>query len=402
MVIRLVRKADGQPIAGATVRVSHYDYNFTNEGMSTESVRRDESERLTDDKGCCLIEAPSDVSGLVIWFAKDGFAPHSPIIVWKGNIAFAYEPTRGWTHPELREGAVPTITQELHPGEAVGGLVKDAQGRPIEGAEVTAAFGDVLFGPDGDSLTPSNWSNFSDFPYVRVKTDAEGRWRAASLPTDPAELGSKPVLYLRVAHPHYVSDTGAFRRRLSVRTGRAMTGVLVIKPGVSVAGQVRDSQGKSVPGARVALAYSNDPMDFLGTRTDAAGRFVFPHVNDRPALGRWTVTVEATGFAPAWKTSSPYDEPSPLEFSLTPAKPFHGRLIDGHGRPVAGVTVRAELDHCKHLDWHVVTDTDGQFVWPGAPREGDIGLELHKHNYGRRQLKVSAKNDRAHLTFNPE
>jgi len=256
--------------------------------------------------------------------------------------------------------------------------------------------------PDTDSLSPSNWSVSGDFPCIRVKTDAEGRWHTTSLPADLADARSKTVLLLQVAHPRYVSDTGGFQRRLSLGTARAMTSVLVMKPGVTVSGQVRDSQGKPVPGARVVLAYSNNATDFLRTKTDATGGFDFPHVNEKPPLWRWVVNVETTGFAPAWKIASPHSKPQPLEFSLTPGRPFHARVLDRQGLPIAGVKVRAEWGQCEHLDWHAVTDTDGLFVWPDAPREGDIRLELHKHKYGLQFLKVSAKSDRTHLTFDPD
>ncbi len=129
----------------------------------------------------------------------------------------------------------------------------------------------------------------------------------------------------------------SLRRQLSLRTARAMTSVLVMKPGVSVAGQVRDSQGKPVPGARIVVGYSTDSADFFETKTDATGRFVFPHVNEKPRFGRWTVNAGATGFAPTWKITSP--DSKPLEFSLTPGKPFHGRVVDRQGLPVAGVKV---------------------------------------------------------------
>jgi hypothetical protein len=220
-------------------------------------------------------------------------------------------------------------------------LVKETQGRPIEGAEVTVAFDHPVRKPDADLLTPSFWSVDGDFEYVRVKTDAEGRWRCSSLSADPRP---NSALLLLVVHPDYVSDTGGFKRQLSLRMARAMTGVLVMEPGVSVSGQVRDSQAKPVSGARVVLAYSNDETDFLGTRSDAAGRFVFPHVNAKPPLWRWIVNVEATGFAPAWKTMSPHSEPPPLEFSLTPGRASRSgadlrgnlRLLRAHrGAPLA-------------------------------------------------------------------
>ncbi len=170
-----------------------------------------------------------------------------------------------------------------------------------------------------------------------------------------------------------------------------------MKPGVSVTGQVRDSQGKPVPGARVVLAYSNDPADSIETKTDSMGRFVFPHVNEEPPFGGLTVNVEATGFAPAWKTSSPGSKP--LEFSLTPGKPFQGRVVDRQGLPVAGLKVRARCDHFHHLAWRAVTDKDGLFVWPEHPREGDIHFDLHKPGHGHAYPTVSAKSNQAHLTF---
>ena len=87
----------------------------------------------------------------------------------------------------------------------IGGLVKEIEGRPIVGADVTLAFADAFERPDGDFLTRSYWSVDGDFPYVTVKTDAEGRSRTTSMPVD---LGVRPVVLVRVAHPQYVSDTG--------------------------------------------------------------------------------------------------------------------------------------------------------------------------------------------------
>jgi len=70
VLIRLIRKADGKPISGATVVVTSYNYVVA-DGYLSEYVLDEELERLTDEKGCCLIEAPGDVSGLGMWSAKD-------------------------------------------------------------------------------------------------------------------------------------------------------------------------------------------------------------------------------------------------------------------------------------------------------------------------------------------
>ena len=136
-----------------------------------------------------------------------------------------------------------------------------------------------------------------DFPHIRVKTDAQGRWQCSILPVnaDPATR-----LWFFVEHPHYLSDIGGYSRRLSLKTARAMTGALILSSGVTVRGQVRDGKERPVPGARVVLAYSPSSAESIRTTTDAAGRFTFTHANNRNGLGRWSLSVEAPGFAPAW------------------------------------------------------------------------------------------------------
>ena len=205
VVIRLVRKADGQPISGATVLVSSY-YTHHADGLSVEFVADDDrAERFTDDQGCCQIEAPSGETGVIFWLGKEGFVPVSRSFRWIGKTALAYTTAQGRAQQEVREGKVPTISQELEPGEVIGGLVKDIQGRPIEGAEVTLEFDEFGFGDggivgkrDGDVLTRSNGvPRNGAFPYLRVKTDPQGRWRTSSL---PADISPEGLVLVRVAH----------------------------------------------------------------------------------------------------------------------------------------------------------------------------------------------------------
>jgi hypothetical protein len=288
---------------------------------------------------------------------------------------------------------------ELEPGQPIGGLVEDERRRPIAGAEITVAFDYWTRRLDEDLLEPHSIGANDPSPHVRVRTDVEGRWRCSSLPADP---GPNSALLLRVEHPDYVSDTGGFQRQLSLRTARAMTGVVPMKSGVSISGLVRDTTGDPVAEARVALAYSNHPEDFLGTRTDAAGRFVFAHADDHRPLRRWVVEVEAAGFAPAYKVTSPESKLPPVELSLSPARPFYGRVVDRRGQPVAGVVVRAKMDDYDHLSWRAVTDTEGRFVWRNAPQEGKIGFELRDVRGGHAVALVPAEKHRANLTFDPK
>jgi uncharacterized GH25 family protein len=394
VIVRLVRRANQQPIAGATVLIASCCYP----GGWWGDPPRGQRARLTDQQGRCLIEVPRDISGLVILSAKDGFGPASQSVRWKEDSGFLYLTKAGWTPQEFQPGLAPMVTRELEPGETIGGSVKDDQGLPIEGAEVTVVFDHHSDTPDADFLAPSNWSAHGNFAYVRVKTDAGGRWRCSSLPAAPRH---NSALLLRVVHPDYVSDTGGFKRQLSLRTARAMTGVLVMKPGATVSGHIRDSEGMPVHGARVVLAYSNVGTDSLATRTDAAGRFVFAHADVHAQLWRWIVEVEAAGFAPASMVISPVPKPPPVELKLSRGHAFHGRIIDRKGRPVAGIEVRPRWDYFDHLDWQAVTDRDGRFTWPDAPREGDYSFDLHRGVLDV-VAPVSAKTERADLTFDPD
>ena len=101
--------------------------------------------------------------------------------------------------------------------------------------------------PDEDVPTPGNLHAYAGFPHIRVKTDAQGRWRCSILPLD---VDPATRLWFFVEHPHYLSDTGGYSRRLSLKTARAMNGALILSSGVIVRGQVRDDKERPVSGRR--------------------------------------------------------------------------------------------------------------------------------------------------------
>jgi RNA polymerase sigma factor (sigma-70 family) len=369
---RVVRRSDQQPVAGANVDVSSVDHDSATESTFT-----------TDEHGRCSIAVSDAASRLRISVARDGFVPV----------------TRSWNEPEIGHGVPEICTQELEPGQPIGGFVKDEQGRPIEAADVTVAISqrkdDV---PDDDVPSPGNLRVYASFPHIQVKTDAQGRWRCSILPVnaDPTTR-----LWFLVGHPAYVSDTSGYSRRLSLKTVRAMTGALILSSGVNVGGQVRDGDGRPVPGARIVLAYSASPAEALRATTDGAGRFTFAHANNRNGLGRWSLSAEAPGFAPAWTMIVPNGEIPDVVFRLLPGKPFHGRVVDKNGKPVAGAAVSARWEECYHLDWKAVTDADGRFIWPDAPANGNIDFRLQKAGYTvASDRTVSAALGQAELTIN--
>ncbi len=172
--------------------------------------------------------------------------------------------------------------------------------------------------------------------------------------------------------------------------------------GLDVSGRVRDGKGQPIAGAKVVLAYSSSGRDQLQATTDAAGRFVLIHPDRNSRLGRWSISVVAPGFAPSWRMVVPKGEILPVDFRLSPGRPFHGRVVDNQGRPVAGVSVSARWEECYSLDWRALTDAEGRFVWPDAPHEGEIEFNLGHPGYSRaRGRTAAAAAGRADLTINP-
>ena len=86
-------------------------------------------------------------------------------------------------------------------------------------------------------VSPTSWSR----PMIRADGSARSCRR---MPIRPRGCGSSSK------HPDYVSDTGGYSRRLSLKTARAMTGALVMSSGVNVSGQVRDGNGQTRGGGQ--------------------------------------------------------------------------------------------------------------------------------------------------------
>ena len=338
---RVVSRSSKQPIAGAAVDVSIW-----------RDGTRQEQKGKTDAQGSCKFDLPQGVASVTIFAGKDGFVPIAD----------------SWPQGELSQVLPTTWVRELEPGSPIGGFVRDEKGRRVAGAEVEVALDRrKTMAPDVDLPQGSNGSIYAPFPSITVKTDENGRWRCSALPED-AEQTTR--LWFSVSHPDHVSDSRGYSRRLSLKTARAMTEAFVLRSGVQIAGQAHDAHGKAVPGATVVLAYSANAGDFLRTKTDQAGRFIFAHADNKPTLGRFCLSVEAVGFSPAWKMLVPGDAIPVVDFELAPGRPFSGQVVDSRGTPVAGAHVEPQWQECHVFDWNAKTDSEGRFLWLERPDGG--------------------------------
>jgi protocatechuate 3,4-dioxygenase beta subunit len=202
------------------------------------------------------------------------------------------------------------------------------------------------------------------------------------------------------------------------------------RPGkLSVAGQVVGPGGTPVAGARVYLrqwptvqtwqkTVRADREILATTTTGQDGRFAFQevspsHPDAAPGMGMqafpWDIVVKAGGYGLGFKPLTARNHHRPLTLTLGPEASIRGRLLDHHGKPVAGVKVQVsdlrplaqkqqvvwgpagyyvgtgDLINLKESQFQPagVSDAEGRFVITGLPREQSVGLVLADDRFVR-------------------
>ncbi len=391
--LRVVERDGGKPIAGVTVRAQD------NRGPNTPTSRG-----TTDQHGACSIPVPPDTRYLHVHAWKDGFVPVR--VAWAYRREFEFE------------GVPATYAIVLDRGTAIGGIVRDEQGRPVAGARVTP----------GLANTPRGEIEVLDLPDdAAFTTDAQGRWRGTILP----ESWKAKEIALRVQHPVFLDSGDAFDRSIPTKDLRDGSAVLVLETAYTVAGTVVGPDGKPVAGAAVAWRNAYGPETIPAT-TGPDGRFRF--AGRRP--GRAILTANAPGMAtsvklirlgpadpevpggpvppvaaprlyvpvppgpsllPAPAEAAPGEEPEPptvwpgsfppdfrqvaktgpgdppLVIHLGPGRTIRGRVVAHDGRPVARARITPEIHGRTDLSAsRAETDTDGRFEWKHAPLEMEV------------------------------
>ena len=288
----------------------------------------------------------------------------------------------------------------LQPGVMVGGLVKDAGGKPIAAAQVSI-----------HKITRLSPHHYSRVDYDVALTGADGKWTSRSLPDNLNGLS------FQVTHPDYramLFVTQGFappptnssttttirtttRQPAEVTYRRQPDGTLVpintvrvpfagppgiplvttnallagsaemtLPSAVLVEGTLVDTQSKPVPAAEVILVRSN-----VGERkylqTDAQGHF-------QARLGEpgdAAVIVVRDGFAPLFQHIMVTPGLAPLVVKLAPPHVLRGHVQDQKANPVSGARVRLDAWNSTSdlLKFQALTDEQGAFVWSNAPSD---------------------------------
>jgi beta-lactamase regulating signal transducer with metallopeptidase domain/protocatechuate 3,4-dioxygenase beta subunit len=357
----------GKPIAGAIVRFAQ---DFTHK------------EVVTDADGRAIVDR-SGVRITADWVSFD---------VW----ADGYVQQRHSFSDQLPSDEKPipeAFTVSLLPAtESFGGIVRNENGEPVEGATVE------LWGWLKDKKDPNELAYM-----IRSTTDAEGRWRNRS-------LRNMVFINLYIKHPDYLSD-GSMQARGFGKPNvddpppdfgplRDGTDVQIIKKGVPVEGRVVDEAGNPIAGANVGWADSEHDFedDLIKTTTDAEGRFHF--LNVRP--GERGFLAKAPGRSLGLVVTDVEPGMKPVELRLPPGRVLKGRVEDHLGNPIAGAFVNVDTwRRYRGFGIYLTTDADGRFVWDQAP-EDEVEINISEPGYlGPTWLPVVAGENELTYTLRP-
>jgi protocatechuate 3,4-dioxygenase beta subunit len=198
---------------------------------------------------------------------------------------------------------------------------------------------------------------------------------------------------------------------------------------LSAAGHVVTADGAPVAGATVHLRQwpalepwlrpADPTREVLATATtDEQGRFAFRGVASGYAPDSstgidfflWDVVVVAKGFGLAFKPLTLRNRRGPMVLALRPEAPLRGRVVDGAGKPLAGVRLWAEElwpfgtpslvsvslggYYERHPDLLTLersalrpgatTDDRGRFVLAGLPADTWVRLRVEDERFGLR------------------
>lgn len=209
---------------------------------------------------------------------------------------------------------VTNLRLTLHRAAGVRGRVVDGDGEPLDRADVTVVYDEVLgeAGPFSVTRSPA--------------LDARGAFRLDGLMPGRAELMAE--------HPELGVGTS---RALRLDPGEIVRDVtLRLEGGGTIAGRVLDEAGTPVARAEVRL-YAAGASEARRTHSDDAGRFAFDEVSG----GRAQLAVTAAGYEPARGVSVrvvPGEEARPT-VRLDERSGFEGLVRGPRGDPVPRAAV---------------------------------------------------------------
>jgi bla regulator protein BlaR1 len=311
-----------------------------------------------DAEGKATIELPETLEILRIWARSYRRVPL--VAKWWPKV-----------HPE--DAHLPQeFTFRMPKGTSIGGVIKNDEGQPIDGARVEVRLVKTHGLEYRDNPEPTSWLANEEGAAV---TDYQGRWNIDNVPP-----GDDVEVLLMISHRQYYSDSrwgeSQQDQKISMGSLRDQTGTIVLHRGITVSGRVTNPEGNPVDDA--VVVWSERPYEDDGeqeTLTSRNGSYRLPPLPRGPR----TITVVAEGWAPAQQKVDLKLGENRVDFQMQPGKTLKVRFVTSLGRPIPGVNLAIERwrgkqalyshRHPDVLDQRVpcVADGKGEFIWTWAP-----------------------------------
>lgn len=334
----LVVESSGKPISGAQVEIR------ATPRLGAQHVLKGKYLRIgpygmfaaTDEAGELRVARPPTSRFFDVDITTPGYGPY-----WAG-----------WTSDQS-EDVPASFRAELEDGWAVGGIVVDNAGEPIEGVEVHPSIEFKKRPGDTRQLGVG----------ARRKTSAAGRWRFDSVPA------SKGEVFVEINHPDFLPLRRALTRsEFGIEPGEEPTAQIVLDAGLSVAGKVTDEAGNPIAGALLRTKFLNSKRE---TKTAEDGGYRL--IGCEPGIAK--IVVSAKGRATDMREVPIGSTTQPVDFRMRPGGHVRIRVLDEHDKPIPkarilfqrwrGVYSYFEFGHVNQF-----ADENGVWEWNEAPLDG--------------------------------
>ena len=326
----------GKPIPDALVELR------TSPAPTAEQIRQGKFVRkasygsfvTADAEGRVVVTFPRTPTRLDVHITTPGYGPYRA----------------AWSPESHGQSPPPRFTAELEAGWSVGGIVVDAEGKPVEGAMVQPSIEFKKRPGDVQQMGAG----------ARIKTDAAGLWRFDSVPTSMGEV------FMEINHPDFSPVRRSLTRgEFGLEPGREPTARIALDRGLTVIGRVTDEEGRPIVGALVRTKFQNDIRE-ARTGDDGAYRLV----GCEPRAAR--IVVSARGRATDMKELGIEPEMGPVDFRMKPGGTVRVRVTDEQGNPLPKARIffqrwRGPFSYFEFNHVGQYADENGIWAWNEAP-----------------------------------
>jgi beta-lactamase regulating signal transducer with metallopeptidase domain/protocatechuate 3,4-dioxygenase beta subunit/Leucine-rich repeat (LRR) protein len=355
----------GKPVPNARVKVSAV--------CESDAKAFRPPEVHSDNEGIAVLTMPEKkTSSVVVFVRADGYL--TSVLRWEeGRL----------------ENRVPAhFSVTLEAGATVGGIVRDENQKPIEGAEVVFHGQQNL--PDGHTFRQID---------DKLKTDADGKWVSRRFPKNIARFMG-PEITLK--HPDYASPKSFDLSESQLGAIRTQNAVWVMRKGIAVEGKVTDSAGRPIAKATVGQFNDLGRVDPLRAKTDEQGRYRLPPSEP----GERTIAAAAAGYTPDSRRVAISAENRTADFRLGKGEMIRLRVLDQNGKPLANAYVSPNSSNkyfnaitLEYSDERnpkrFMTDSEGRWNRLWIPGE-TLTLSIGKPGYAHTEVKIAPR-DQEHI-----